>query len=251
MTRKPKITGMISNIQHMSQHHGPGVRTAIFLKGCPMRCEWCCNPECISSLPQEMFDKDNGMAINCGMFVTPEAVFKEICGDIPYYGNQGGVTFLGGEPLAQPGFLAACMEYCKRERVRSAIETSLIYYHPELLKNMQVVMADLKIWDDAEHRRWTGVSNQKIKAHFHELDTLGVPIIVRTPVIPQVNATIENIAAISEFAAGMKNVIQYELLPYRHMGDVKRVALGEKERPFTVPDATLMKELNQYAFKRT
>lgn len=251
MTRKPKITGMISNIQHMSQQHGPGVRTTIFLKGCPLRCEWCSNPECISPLPQELFYEESSIGVNCGKFVTPEVAFKEIREDIPYYGKQGGVTFSGGEPLAQPQFLAACMEYCKQEGVRTAIETSLIRYIPELLKDMQVVMADLKIWDDAEHRRWAGVSNQKIKAHFHELDSLGVPIIVRTPVIPQVNATVENIAAISEFAAGMKNVIQYELLPYRHMGDVKRVALGEKERPFTVPDATLMKELNQYAFKRT
>lgn len=249
--KRSKATGIITEIQRMSLRDGPGVRTVVCFKGCPLRCEWCYNPECISSLPQELFCKEKSMKMNCGKFVTPEAVLKEIRGDVPYYGSQGGVTFAGGEPLAQPGFLAACVNYCKQEGIRSAIETSLIYYHPEILKDMQVVMADLKIWDDAEHRRWTGVSNQKIKAHFQALDTLGVPIIVRTPVIPQVNATVENIAAISEFAAGMKNVIQYELLPYRHMGDVKRVALGEKERPFTVPDATLMKELNQYAFKRT
>ena len=234
----------------MALHHGPGVRTVVYFKGCPMQCEWCCMPECISSLPQEIYDKGKGKEINYGKFVTAEAVTREVRSDIQYYGNQGGVTFSGGEPLAQPKFLAECMESCKKAGVRSAIETSLIRYIPELLKDMQVVMADFKIWDDEEHRRWTGVSNKKIKEHFQELDTLGVPIIVRTPVIPEVNASVENIAAIAEFAAGMKNVIRYELLPYKPVGNAKRLALGQAERTFTVPDAAVMKELKRYAFKR-
>lgn len=263
MVGQPRTTGIITDIQRRMIHNGPGVRTAVYFKGCPLHCEWCFNPECISFPPQELFYKEKciecgkckegckrGARVNCGRCMTVEAVLREIREGIPYYGSQGGVTFTGGEPQAQAKFLAECVEQCKKAGIRTAIETSLIYYLPELLKDMQVVIADLKIWDEEEHRRWTGVSNRKIKENFQKLDTLNVPIIVRTPVIPQVNATIENISAIADFAAEMKNVIQYELLPYQPIGEAKREALAEAMHPFEVPDEAMMKELNHFAFKR-
>lgn len=264
MAGRQKIAGIITDIQRMSRHNGPGLRTTIYFKGCPMHCKWCPNPECISFLPQELFYRDKcvdcgkcqdgckkGARINCGKYMTSEVVFREIRDGVSYFGTQGGVTFAGGEPLAQPKFLAECIEYCKEAGIRIAIETSLTSYIPELLREMQIVIVDFKIWDEDEHRKWTGISNRNIKANLQVLDTLEVPIIVRTPVIPGVTADEKNIAAISQFVAELKNVIQYKPFPYLPQGDVTRAALGEKFPSFPVPDATVMKELSKYAFKKS
>lgn len=257
------MNGMIADIQRMSLHDGPGLRTTVFLKGCPLHCAWCHNPECIAFEPEMMFYPDrcihcgkcdegcfSGARAVCGRRMSPREVLEEILRDREYYGFSGGVTFSGGEPLAQPDFLLEAILLCREQNIHCAIETSLFLYREEILKKLDLVIADLKLWDDGEHRRFTGVSNKGIREHFRALDSLGVPIIIRTPVIVGINADPEKIAPIAEFAAGMKNVIQYELLPYHPLGNTKRTALGMKPESFSAPDAVMMKELNTYAFIR-
>lgn len=250
----------IADIERAATHDGPGIRTVVFFKGCPLRCAWCHNPECISFEPEMLFYPEkcigcgmcsqgcfSGARVICGKEMTVDEVVKEVLLDKAYYGTEGGVTFSGGEPLVQKEFLNATVDLCRKNEIHCGIETSLIYYEADILRKMDVIMADLKIWDDSLHRKYTGVGNEKIKEHFKLADELGVPIIARTPVIPEIE---QEIREISEFLASLKHVKQYELLPYHPLGSSKRVALGMEKDHFSVPSRAYMKELEGYAFVR-
>ena len=258
--RKMK-TAIIADIQRASFHDGSGIRTTVFFKGCPLRCEWCHNPECISFEPEELFYKDKcigcgmcaegcyaGARVRCGSEMTAEEVVCAVSMDKPYYGADGGVTFSGGEPLAQRDFLYECIKLCREQGIGCAVETSLIYFDEDIFKSLDFVMADLKIWDSETHRRHTGVGNGRIIENFKRLNELNVPIIARTPVIPEIEQGIEHI---SEFLYSLENVIKYELLPYHAIGNAKREAIGKELPTFTVPSMEYMEELKKYVFIRT
>ena len=254
------VKGIVTDIQRASVHDGPGLRTPVFFKGCPLRCDWCHNPECIAFPPQilaypekcigcGMCDQGcfTGAKVLCGQEMSTDEVLAQILLDKDYYGQDGGVTFSGGEPFSQPEFLSELIDKSKAEGIHCAVETSLISYQEDILKKLDLVMADLKIWDDTLHIKHTGVSNKIIKEHFIKLNTLGIPIIVRTPVIPEIE---QGIAEISSFVHSLENVIRYELLPYHPLGESKRIALGQPKTGFTIPSKDYMKELEQYVFIR-
>ena len=254
------LEACIADIERAATHDGPGIRTVVFFKGCPLNCSWCHNPECIDFKPEILFYPDkcigcgmcekgcfSGAKVLCGRRMSLSDVLSQILLDRDYYKENGGVTFSGGEPLAQGEFLSALIDECKKENIKCAVETSLIYYNEEIFKKLDLVMADLKIWDSKLHKKYTGVDNEKIKENFRKLNELGVPIIARTPVIPE---TEQGIDKISEFLKGLKNVRQYELLPYHPLGKVKAAALGKKQAEFKIPDNEYMKELDKYVFIR-
>ncbi|MBQ7841243.1 MAG: radical SAM protein [Lachnospiraceae bacterium] len=254
------INGIVADIQRASVHDGPGIRTTVFLKGCPLHCAWCHNPECIDFRPQVMYypekcigcglcDKGcfSGARVICGKEMSVQDVLKEVLLDRDYYGTEGGITISGGEPLAQRQFVNALIDACKKENIRCAMETSLIFYDEETFKKLDLVMADLKIWDNELHKKYTGVENVKIKEHFRRLNGLGIPIIARTPVISEID---QQIAQISKFLSELENVKKYELLPYHPLGESKREALGMTAENFTIPSAEYMKELEKYVFVR-
>ena len=228
--------GLVADIERFSTYDGPGIRTVVFFKGCPLNCEWCHNPECISFEKQTMFypekcigcgqcDKGcyTGAKITCGREYTAGELLAEILRDKPYYGEKGGVTFSGGEPFAQAEFLNEIIDLCKAEGINCGVETSLIYMNTEIFKKLDIVMADLKIWDSVIHKKYTGVANETIIDNFKILDTLNVPVIMRTPVIPGIEQGIEEIR---KFAESLENVIEYELLEYHPLGEEKKRALG-------------------------
>ena len=252
--------GMIADIQRCSLHDGPGIRTTVFFKGCPLHCAWCHNPECIDPAPEELFYAEkcihcghcaegcfSGARVTCGRELTVPQLLAELDGDRPYYGADGGVTFSGGEPMMQPAFLAEAADACRAAGIRTAIETSMLRFDAEILRRMDWIMADLKIWDSDTHRQYTGVPNEVIKENLRRADALGIPMVIRTPVIPEID---QGIPQIAEFAAGLRSVRQYELLPYHPLGDAKRAAMGQPPAPFTVPPKDIMKEWNTYAFLR-
>ncbi|MBQ8804343.1 MAG: radical SAM protein [Tyzzerella sp.] len=254
------INGIVADIQRASVHDGPGIRTTIFLKGCPLHCAWCHNPECIDFEPQTMYYPEkcigcglcnegcfSGAKVICGREMTVEEVVKQVLLDKDYYGTDGGVTFSGGEPLAQREFLSALIDACKEQGIHCAVETSLIYFNEEIFRKIDLVMADLKIWDDKLHKKYTGVSNGAIKEHFRKLNEMNIPVIARTPVIPEISQGIEQI---SEFLKKLSNVRKYELLPYHPLGSAKREALGIEPDGFTIPSAEYMKGLEKYVFIR-
>jgi len=256
---KSMIKGIVTDIQRASVHDGPGLRTTVFFKGCPLKCEWCHNPECIDFKPQILFYPEKcigcGMCdkgcfsdakVVCGTEMTTEDVVEQILLDKEYYQENGGVTFSGGEPFAQPEFLRELIDKCKRENIHCAVETSLIYFYEEILREIDLVMADFKIWDDGLHRKHTGVSNEQIKENFKKLNSLNIPIIARTPIIPGIEQGVDKI---SEFMRGLDNVVKYELLPYHPLGVSKQIALGTERKQFNVPEKEYMKALNKFAFE--
>ena len=164
-----------------------------------------------------------------GREVTVEEVGREIVQDIPYYQlSEGGVTLSGGEVFCQTAFAEKIVDFCKEKGIPVAVETNL--YHnfaviEPVLKKLDLVMCDLKIWDEEKHKTYTGVSSQLIKENMKKLDALGIPMIVRTPLIPGATDDNENLLSIAEFLAGLKNVQYYELLNFNPLGGSKYKAL--------------------------
>ena len=250
---------LVTDIRRSSFHDGPGVRTVVFFKGCPLRCAWCHNPECLSFEKEIMKYPEKcigcgkcadgcylGARVECGKNMTADEIFAEIISDKEYFGRNGGVTFTGGEPLAHPEMLGRLLDKCRENRINCAVETSLFIWNEEILKKCDLVMADLKIWDSALHEKYTGVPNEIIKENFVKLNTLGIPIIARTPIIPEIEQGTDKI---SDFLKGLKNVISYELLPYHPLGKAKYDALGKDFTEFSVPSKEFMKGLSEkYAY---
>ena len=251
---------IIFDIERSGLHDGPGIRTVVFFKGCPLRCRWCHNPESWDAAPQILHYPDKciscggcaegcytGARSVCGKEMTVEEVLAPIVADKPYYGTDGGVTLTGGEPQMQADFALALTEACREQGIGVAIETSMAIYRPDLLSQMSRIMADVKVWDDARHREYTGVSNAAILENLRKADTLGVPILVRTPVIPTVNDTAEEITAIRDFVKTLKNAVGYELLPYHPFGLDKAAAMGLTMPRFAEPTKEHMEMLKTYA----
>lgn len=251
---------IVADIQHASLHDGPGIRTTIFFKGCPLNCAWCHNPECIEKVPQTLNYPEkcigcgeckkgcfSGAKVVCGKEMSAEEIFNEILLDYNYYGVDGGVTFSGGEPLLYPDVIKEVIHLCKKYNIKTAIETSLYIYDEEILKSIDFIMADFKIFDDVKHKKYTGVSNNIIKKNFLLLDELNKPFIVRTPIIPEINDSSDEILNIKNFIKPLKNLTAYELLPYHPLGVSKQIALGETPKQFEIPTKQLMEELIIYA----
>ena len=253
------MTGLVADIQRASFHDGCGIRTTVFMKGCPLNCAWCHNPECISFEREVLFYPEkcigckrcdegcySGARVECGVEYTPEALVSELLFDRVYFKNGGGVTFSGGEPLLQAEFIFECVRLLKKEGISCFVESSLCVYH-EVLREFDTVMADLKCFDDDRHREYTGVGNEKIKDNIKKVNALGVPMVIRTPVIA---GLVQDIDKISELARSLENVKQYELLPYHALGVEKARALGREQMEFSAPTTHEMKELQKYAFIR-
>lgn len=254
------VKGLIADIQRASFHDGYGMRTTVFFKGCPLHCEWCHNPECISAKPEYLYYPEKCIGcgkcdegcfasarVLCGKEYTANELLEEIRRDIPYYGDKGGVTFSGGEPMLQKEFLSEAIEECKKNGIGCAVETSMIIYDESVYRQLDFIMADLKIWDERTHQKHTGIGNKAIKKNFRRLNRLGIPIIARTPVIPGINQGIEEISA---FLKGLSSVVKYELLPYHPLGLEKAKAMGIEMTRFDIPNAEYMKEIEKYVFVR-
>ena len=254
------IKGIVADIQRASLHDGPALRTTVFLKGCPLKCRWCHNPECISFEPQVLSYPEkcigcgmckegcySGAKVICGKEMTSDDVLNEILLDKDYYSEGGGVTFSGGEPMAQKEFLNELIDKCRDCGVNCAIETSMMYYDEKIFKKLDLIMLDIKIWDEDIHKQYTGVGNRKILENIKRLDGLDIPIIIRTPVIPGVEQGIDKI---SSFAKNLKNCICYELLPYHPLGVSKQKAIGIEIEKFEIPSKEEMQNLKQYAFDK-
>ena len=251
---------VIFDIERSGMHDGPGIRTVVFFKGCPLRCRWCHNPEGWDAAPQTLFYPEKciscggcaegcytGARTVCGREMSVQDVLKPILADKPYYGADGGVTLTGGEPQMQADFALALTAACREQGIGVAIETSMAVYRPDLLSQMSLIMVDVKLWDDVRHREYTGVSNAAILENIRKADTLGVPILVRTPVVPTVNDTAEEIAAIRDFVGSLKNAVGYELLPYHPFGLDKARGLGMEMPRYPEPTKEQMETLNTYA----
>lgn len=227
--------GRIFDIQRFSIHDGPGIRTIVFLKGCVLRCRWCCNPESQSYEIEQM--EQNGKMKTIGRDVTVDEVMEEVLKDMPYYRRTGGgLTLSGGECLCQPDFAAALLHAAKQMGISTAIESTACARYEQiqkLLPNLDVYLLDIKHMDPAKHKAFTGRSNELILANAKRLAEDANELIIRVPVIPTFNDTPEEIRAIAKFANSLPNVRQLHLLPYHRLGKDKYTGLG---REYTLAD---------------
>lgn len=256
------MKGSIFDIEEFALYDGPGIRTVLFLKGCPLRCSWCHNPEGLRQGPQRIVS--SSLCIRCGACsehcpspdrcsgcgqcelhcprdairiagrpVEAEEVASRIRRNAALLKiNGGGVTFSGGEPLMQPDFV---LEVCRLlPDVHKCIETSG-YADAETFRRvisaMDYVIMDVKLADDAAHREWTGVSNERIQTNLRWLKECAKPFRIRIPLIPTVNDSEENLRRTAALIAGSQYLDKVELLPYHKAAGAKYQSAGMQYQP--------------------
>ena len=227
------MDGTIFSIEEFAVNDGPGIRTTVFLKGCPLRCQWCHNPEGISFEPQ-ILKKKNGLEEMCGEKISAKVLADKLLRNEKIFKmNEGGVTFTGGEPLAQAQFLFETMRLLKN-RVHIAIETSgfatgAIFKEATGLADL--ILMDNKSCDPQVHKKFTGVDNTQILENLKFLCRADTDFIVRVPLIPGVNDTLKNMEALSEILKEAKRLKRVELLRYNKIAGTKYYMLGKKYSP--------------------
>lgn len=236
-----KTQGRIFDIQRYSIHDGPGIRTIVFLKGCYLRCRWCCNPESQEFKIQTMTAA--GRTKTVGQDVTVEEVMAEVQKDDAYYRRSGGgITLSGGECLFQPDFSAALLRASGECGYHTAIEsTGCAPYEDiqKLLPYLDLYLMDIKHMDSDKHKRYTAQPNERILENARRIAADARELIIRVPVIPTFNNTKEEILAIAEFAASLPGVKQLHLLPYHRLGQDKYEGIG---RSYTLAEIEPMTE---------
>ena len=245
--------GRIFDIQKFSTHDGPGIRTIVFLKGCLLRCRWCCNPESQSYEIQTMIQ--GGKEKTIGRDVTVAEVFDIIKKDKVYYSRSGGgLTLSGGETLCQAEFAEALLRTCKNYGINTAIETTLcvpFYMIEPLIPLIDTFLVDIKHMNSAKHEEFTTMKNELILQNAVEVAKRASEFIVRVPVIPTFNDTESEIEDIAHFAKSLHGVKQMHLLPYHRLGYDKYVGLGREYKMGEVlpPDKDKMNALKSAAEK--
>jgi pyruvate formate lyase activating enzyme len=272
--------GIIFDLRRYAIHDGPGIRTTVFLKGCPLSCPWCHNPESQSPGVETVFIgsrcvacgacveacaegalvwSDAGPAAGpgtcalcgacaaacfaearrmAGRETTVDEVMAEVERDAAFYARSGGgVTFSGGEPLAQIEFLEALLWASRDRGIHTALDTC--GYAPwesieRIRRLVDLFLYDIKIVDDARHRGLTGVSNGPIVANLRALSRLGHEIRLRFAVIPGMNDGDENVRSIGALSSSLPGLIGIDIIPYNRLGEEKYARLG---RPYCFPDS--------------
>ena len=223
-------TGRIFDIQRYSLHDGPGIRTIVFLKGCYLRCKWCCNPESQEYAIQEMTRA--GKKEIMGRDVAVEELMDEISKDRIYYARSGGgITLSGGECMAQPDFSEAILRACHDYGFNTAIETTAFASREvveRLLPHVDHFLMDIKHMDSRKHEEFTGKPNEQILENAKFIAENARDLIIRVPTVPTFNATPEEIAAIARFASSLPGVKELHLLPYHRLGQDKYTGLGRQ-----------------------
>ncbi len=272
MTDLLQTSGLVFNIMRFAVHDGPGIRTTVFLKGCPLRCAWCHNPESMGTAPELMLNQDR--CIGCGACIgicphgaiasTPQGprtdrqlcrvcgvcvpacpaggrarvgevmttgqVMETVLADRIFYDQSGGgVTFSGGEPAHQPGFLQVLLKASKAEALHTTLDTC--GYAPwrvfaAILPLTDLFLFDLKMIDAEKHRRWTGADNALILENLERLDAAGKYLSLRMPLLPGINDEAADIAKLTAWLGRLRHLRRLHLLPYHPGGNGKYPRLG-------------------------
>ena len=295
------MEGCIFNIMKYSIHDGPGIRTTVFMKGCPLRCLWCHNPE--SQLPKPQLIRFPARCIGCGncakvcstgaitisdnktkydmskcnscglcaevcyaeamemagKYMDAKEVMKEVEKDMPFYEESGGgVTFSGGEPFMQQDFLRELLISCNNKGIHTAVDTSGFVKKDILLdlsKYIDLFLYDLKLMEDAKHKKYVGGSNEIILDNLKELVRIGKRIFVRIPIIPGINDDVENLEAIGRFLSGIRGIEQVNILPYHNIAKEKykrlnkEYSLSDLKAPSQEKMEEIAEKLTTYGFK--
>jgi len=243
--------GRIFDIQRYSIHDGTGIRTICFLKGCVLRCKWCCNPESQEYGIQEMLVRGKKKVI--GQDVTVAEVMETVERDRPYYVRSGGgLTLSGGESLCQPEFARDLLRAAKAVGINTAMESMACAKWEvieQILPYLDHYLCDVKHMDGEKHKRFTGKSNELMLENVRRIASSGqTRLSIRVPVIPTFNDTREEIQAIARFADGLPGVEDIYLLPYHRLGQDKYEGLG---RAYELPEILPPEPEHMQMLKRT
>lgn len=244
------MKGTVFDIQRFSVHDGPGVRTTVFMKGCPLQCLWCHNPEGLSPKAQIRFYEEkcigcqnckgmktagnaekcpSGAIELCGREYGAYELLEEILKDRVFYTEGGGVTFSGGECLMQADFVAEVLKLAKGEGLHTVIDTCGYAPREAFEKTCglcDLYLYDIKCIDPVLHKRYTGMDNGLILDNLKWICSVGVELIVRVPVIPEFNDSKEQMEIIADFVSSLHRGVRVELIPYHTLGISKYKPLG-------------------------
>jgi pyruvate formate lyase activating enzyme len=270
-------TALVVYVQRFSLHDGPGIRSTVFLKGCPLHCFWCHNPESLDERPE--VSKDEKRCLNCdackpscprglagrlkpdpvendpgeeclrcgscakvcpadarellGREFDVATLMAELDRDLPYYrASGGGVTFSGGEPVApvNADFLSDCLEACAERGIHRAVDTCGHVESDTLMRvaeRSDLLLYDLKIMDDARHRKFVGTGVTLIHRNLQALSAAGCDVRVRIPLVPGFTDDLGNLEAAAAFVAALPKPFPIDLLPYHRTGGDKYRRLGK------------------------
>lgn len=272
--------GLVFGIQHFSIHDGDGIRSNVFLKGCPLRCLWCHNPEGLSAqigiqyiqnkcrgcgrcgyIFKNMHDlyiktesQKQAYAAQCvygalepvGKWMTVTEVIDDVMKDLHFFKeSDGGITVSGGEPMLQHEYTLALLKEAKKRGIQTAMETSgfaSLEQYKQVLPYVDEFLWDYKETDETKHKEFTGVSNQRILENLDALYKDGANIILRCPIIPGLNDTEEHFRGIAKRSRQMKNLKGVELMPYHKFGVAKDARIGRMEqKEYEVPSKDMKK----------
>ena len=223
--------GRIFDIQRYSIHDGRGIRTIVFLKGCVLRCRWCCNPESQEYKIQTMLVQGKPKSI--GRDITVAEALEEVKKDWGYYRRSGGgLTLSGGESLCQPQFARDLLRGAKELGISTALESMACAKYEvieEILPYLDQYLMDIKHTNQLKHKEFTGRSNELMLENARQVAASGMTeLIIRVPVIPTFNDSPEEIRDIARFADKLPGVKQIHLLPYHRLGQDKYEGLGRE-----------------------
>ena len=291
----------VFNIQKFCINDGPGIRTTVFLKGCPLDCTWCHNPESKSQKPEIMYnarlciecglcekacdkgchsfsegvhifnreaciscgacsDACRSKALECaGYKADADEIIKDVMRDKEFYDTSGGgITLSGGEPMLQFSFAKEILTKAKEKGLHTCIETC--GYAPrehfeKIAPYVDIFLYDYKLTDENEHIKYTGVSNKKIIENLYYLDSLGKSIILRCPIIPNINDNAVHFRGIADIANALRGVTEINIEPYHPLGKSKAEQLGKtytvdiSEFPSEEKIAECIKEISSHTEK--
>lgn len=266
-------------------HDGPGVRTTVFLKGCPLRCVWCHNPEMQKSARELLFfgnkciscrlcascgahsfeggkhiiDREKCSSCGkcadlcpttalqmCGRDMSVDEIIREVKKDSAFYGVGGGVTLSGGEPLAQSG-VVDLLKFIKSDGINTAIETCGFYDVSATLPYTDLFLWDIKDTDSSRHKQYTGVPNERILDNLFAADEKGAKTRLRCIIINGVNADVEHYRRVKAIIDKLKNCTGADVLPYHAYGGSKAVSLGlpDNGKPSYIPTDAQINEAKE------